>query len=642
MELQRDGHGRDDGEEWETDSSDDDDHRRDMDNLVDTAVDMLDRAAQEKRKHRRVRTESSSFKRRLVGSRGGSTDRDAALQQPDTSDEAGGRTEGGASDDMPALEGGDLIDDEELPPALESADSDDDDDEWDSDNGDGDERMEVDDDEEEEVALNSLLSKDPVDAKLLIAPVPPVVPAMSIPALLLAREFSGLTRYVAPALQRQRWTGHREILQRFALWANLEGHTGCVNALNFNPTGTLLASGSDDLQIMLWDWSRKKLNYSFASGHHANVFQSKFMPLSNDSLIVTASRDGQIRLAELSSAGGKPATKVLCRHQGACHKIDVRADASHCVLTCGEDAVVYNVDIREAKSNKTLTVMEKIGESRYNKVPLYSVHSNPLNACQFIVSGYDRFVRSYDQRFVKPDAKGYVEAVTKFCPQQIRDSSGSYSVSSAVFNYSGSEILASYNDYNIFLFKNSSDPTACTVPVQEYEGHRNNQTVKSVNFYGPRSEFVVSGSDCGKVLFWDHATARIVHFLEADGVGAVNVLESHPTDPMFATSGLEHSVKIWAPIAVKKADLTDLIPVIEKHRSDRKREFRGEGRHMVDEGQFFMMLMNHLQRRNNRARRSPHPRANVDDNPDAMPDLEENSDDEGEPRLPDLPNCPTS
>ncbi|OWA54323.1 putative DDB1- and CUL4-associated factor 8 [Hypsibius exemplaris] len=241
-------------------------------------------------------------------------------------------------------------------------------------------------------------------------------------------------------------------------------------------------------------------------------------------------------------------------------QIDVRTDASHCVLTCGEDAMVYNVDIREAKSNKTLT---------------------------FIVSGYDRFVRSYDLRFVKPDAKGYVEAVTKFCPQQIRDSSGSYSVSSTVFNYSGSEILASYNDYNIFLFKNSSDPTACTVPIREFEGHRNNQTVKSVNFYGPRSEFVVSGSDCGKVLFWDRVTARIVHFLEANGIGAVNVLEPHPTDPMFAASGLEHSVKIWAPIAVKKLDLADLADLIP-------------------------------------------------------PDLEENSDDEDEPRLPGLPNCPTS
>jgi WD repeat-containing protein 42A len=35
----------------------------------------------------------------------------------------------------------------------------------------------------------------------------------------------------------------------------LEGHLGCVNTVHFDPTGQLLLSGSDDLQIMVWDWA---------------------------------------------------------------------------------------------------------------------------------------------------------------------------------------------------------------------------------------------------------------------------------------------------------------------------------------------------------------------------------------------------
>lgn len=70
------------------------------------------------------------------------------------------------------------------------------------------------------------------------------------------------------------------------------------------------------------------------------------------------------------------------------------------------------------------------------------------------------------------------------------------------------EILASYNDDDIYLFDNStSNVTDC---VKTYKGHRNSQTVKGVNFYGPHSEYVVSGSDCGHVFLWDKQSEQIV------------------------------------------------------------------------------------------------------------------------------------
>jgi len=33
-----------------------------------------------------------------------------------------------------------------------------------------------------------------------------------------------------------------------------------------------------------------------------------------------------------------------------------------------------------------------------------------------------------------------------------------------------------------------------------YKGHRNAQIVKGVNFFGPNTEYVVSGSDCGRIF----------------------------------------------------------------------------------------------------------------------------------------------
>jgi len=48
--------------------------------------------------------------------------------------------------------------------------------------------------------------------------------------------------------------------------------------------------------------------------------------------------------------------------------------------------------------------------------------------------------------------------------------------------------------------------------------------VKGVNFYGPRSEYVVSGSDCGNVFLWDRRTAHIVNYFHADDGGVVRLL----------------------------------------------------------------------------------------------------------------------
>lgn len=51
-------------------------------------------------------------------------------------------------------------------------------------------------------------------------------------------------------------------------------------------------------------------------------------------------------------------------------------------------------------------------------------------------------------------------------------------------------------------------------------------SVKGVNFYGPKSEFVVSGSDCGHIFLWEKASCQIVQFMEGDKGGVVSTLRS--------------------------------------------------------------------------------------------------------------------
>jgi WD repeat-containing protein 42A len=59
-------------------------------------------------------------------------------------------------------------------------------------------------------------------------------------------------------------------------------------------------------------------------------------------------------------------------------------------------------------------------------------------------------------------------------------------------------------------------------------------SVKGVNFYGPECEFIVSGSDCGTIFFWDKEGEDIVHVVvEGDVNGVVSFLMSFFTKIML-------------------------------------------------------------------------------------------------------------
>ena len=91
-------------------------------------------------------------------------------------------------------------------------------------------------------------------------------------------------------------------MKRSTLYRNLNGHRGCVNTVEFNSTGDVLVSGSDDRQIIFWNWAAKSKIFSYLSGHVDNVFQARIMPFTDDRTIITSSGDGQVSLHPKSSA----------------------------------------------------------------------------------------------------------------------------------------------------------------------------------------------------------------------------------------------------------------------------------------------------------------------------------------------------
>lgn len=108
------------------------------------------------------------------------------------------------------------------------------------------------------------------------------------------------------------------------------------------------------------------------------------------------------------------------------------------------------------------------------KVSLYSIHCNPLVSTEFCVAGRDEYVRLYDTRKLSRSSvsanNGDVETVPlkRYCPHRLQGHQSKPHITAAVYNFNGEEIVASYNDENIYLFLTSHSDLADS--VNSYEG----------------------------------------------------------------------------------------------------------------------------------------------------------------------------
>ncbi|KAF8405472.1 hypothetical protein HHK36_010378 [Tetracentron sinense] len=384
----------------------------------------------------------------------------------------------------------------------------------------------------------------------------------------------------------RRLAASEDLVLQLGMYRKLEKHRGCVNTVSFNTDGDILVSGSDDRRVMLWDWEAGRVKLSFHSGHIDNVFQAKIMPYTDDRSIVTCAADGQVRHAQILERGGVE-TVLLAEHQGRAHKLAIEPGSPHIFYTCGEDGLVQHFDLRTGTSTELFTCHSFHDKSRFMPiVQLNAITIDPRHPNLFAVAGSDEFARLYDIRKYKWDGSTeFGQPTDCFCPSHLI---GDDEVGITGLAFSDqSELLVSYNDEFIYLFTRGMELGLNPVPAsplsvggdagekgpdsdleasplamdaddgdgpQVYNGHRNCDTVKGVSFFGPNCEYVVSGSDCGRIFIWRKKGGELLRAMEADK-HVVNCIESHPHATVLASSGIENDIKIWTPNAIERATL---------------------------------------------------------------------------------------
>ena len=257
-------------------------------------------------------------------------------------------------------------------------------------------------------------------------------------------------------------------IDRLELQDKLNGHEGCVNCLEFNSTGSVLASASDDLCVCLWNPYQSKLLTSFQTPHRGNIFTVKFLPKTNDQQLVTGAADYCMYAFDLHNTD-EPIFKCRC-HQSRVKRIACIPELPSTFLSSSEDGCIFQIDLREphrCNSDDKIVLVDLKNHQEYVEAKCIAV--NPRRPEQVAIGTNDPYARIYDRRMIKLMANGGESSsdnLTKGCvkyfsPGHLQASRDTINktITFVSFSPDGNELLVNYGAEQIYLFEiDKSEP----------------------------------------------------------------------------------------------------------------------------------------------------------------------------------------
>ncbi|MCX6560586.1 MAG: caspase family protein [Candidatus Aminicenantes bacterium] len=324
------------------------------------------------------------------------------------------------------------------------------------------------------------------------------------------------------------------------------GHAARVNSIAFSPDSRVIASGSDDLTIKLWDAATGKQLRSLA-GHTDGVRSVAFSPDGK----VVASGSGDITIKMWDAATGRQ-----LRSLKAATSIDsvIFSPDGKRLASCGAQAV----QLWDAATGAPL---RSFGE------PTDSIGSMAFSPdWKVIVSGdnYDSWVKLWDVATGKPlgTLEGYrngAGSTVAFSPDgkviasynsvlktiKLRDAATgkqlrliASAVGSIVFSPDGKALAGGgFVDGTVKLWD-----AATGEPLRSMAGDAS--FVALAVAYSPDGKVIAGGGEDGSIRLWDAATGRRRLSLTRHAWG-VNSVASSPDGRVMAGGSQDGTVKLW-------------------------------------------------------------------------------------------------
>ncbi|VDD97544.1 unnamed protein product [Enterobius vermicularis] len=198
----------------------------------------------------------------------------------------------------------------------------------------------------------------------------------------------------------------------------------------------LLASGSDDLHVKIWDLCGKEV-HSFNSGHVNNIFSVQFLPSGQGKVILSAAGDRSVRMHSYTYSE----TSHVWYSDGRVKRLAVTAADPHLFWSASEDGIIREYDTRTCASTELLTFENKECKSlalNENRPEMLAVALNEAG------------VPLYDRRNVSRPLLTLIPAhIPLTDPMR---SFKSLSVTHVGFNNVGNELIVNIGGEQIYIF----------------------------------------------------------------------------------------------------------------------------------------------------------------------------------------------
>ncbi|CAH3185776.1 unnamed protein product [Porites lobata] len=286
----------------------------------------------------------------------------------------------------------------------------------------------------------------------------------------------------------------------------LKGHQGAVRAVRFNHDGNYcLTCGSDKL-LKLWNPHKAVLLKTY-SGHGYEVLDA--VGSSDNSRLASCGADKTVVQWDVATG------QILRRFRGHTARVNCvkfNQPDSTVIISGSYDATIRCWDCR-SRSAEPIQIIDDAKDS---------VSSLMVSQHEILSGSIDGKVRNYDIRM----GQLHVDCI-------------GHPVTSVSFTRDGQCVLASTLDDTIRLMDKDTGEL-----LNEFTGHKN-RDYKVDSCLSSSDAQVVSGSEDGRICFWDLVEGKIVHTLEKAHESVVYSISYHPAEIALLSASSDGKVKVW-------------------------------------------------------------------------------------------------
>lgn len=263
-----------------------------------------------------------------------------------------------------------------------------------------------------------------------------------------------------------------------------------ISTIAWSPDSKVVASGSDDKLIRLWDISTGKSFPMPLQGHHNYVYSLAFSPKGN--MLVSGSYDEAVFLWDVRTAR---LMRSLPAHSDPVSGVDFVRDGT-LVASCSSDGLIRIWDTSTGQCLKTVV--------HEDNASVVSVKFSP-NGKYVVAATLDSCLRLWD----------YVEGRCLKTYQGHKNEK--FSINTCFGKYGVDQLTTS----------------EATTPDPDVERD-----------HSPTWAFLTCGSEDGKVVLWDVSSKEILQTLHGHE-GAVLGVDVGLADQSIVTCGVDKTIRVW-------------------------------------------------------------------------------------------------